>query len=487
VNRLANYAKLRAIYDANYLDNRMQHMQDDFQAWVNNIYLPKLQLNTTFSALFPGLENMASCVTPRNPSNGTCPWMKSAYELLQEQRQQMQNVIDYSKLRVDDFVDKTGEYKENVLGAVQNSREFYEGVKEAVASASIDTSGWGDWYNIDLSDVVPVDVTFPGALPTFPPVASLDSVWASVDEAFKEFQLNLTDASLATNRLAEEWRQEINEQLAQLPDPTPADYDPPQYVGGDGVKNITSEQKRHKSKTDRFLEKSAVALDAFAELSQFEEDAFTPPSFNFNFSDFEDRSSDFTFNFEELKGSTIDMNLWLIQLGSISSMLYIADFAFRAYQSVRLLYYYWGRGALNFPDIDVTADKEPKNPLKMSTPRLTALLLSTPATPALLFLVFVVWGGALMSSVYVPIYDEYQSGCVNDGVNGTFVTSNIYSIAYNYASQDGNEATFEGLDNYDVQRGEICSQYGTTTVNTQNEDEAILGEFGLEWWEWQTF
>ena len=155
-------------------------------------------------------------------------------------------------------------------------------------------------------------------------------------------------------------------------------------------------------------------------------------------------------------------------------MLFIADFAFRAYQSVRLLYYYWGRGALKVPDIDVTADQEPANPLKMSTPRLTALVLSSPATPAMLFMIFTIWGGALMSSIYVPLYEEYLGGCVNDGVNGTFVTGNIYSIAYNFASQDGNEATFSGLDNYDVSRGDTCSTYGTSTVNSQNEDEAIL-------------
>ena len=97
MNRLANYAKLRALYDANYLDNRTQSLQDGFQAWVDDIYLPNLSLNVTFAGLFPGLENMASCVTPRNPSNGTCPWMKSAYELLEEQRAQMQSIIDVSR------------------------------------------------------------------------------------------------------------------------------------------------------------------------------------------------------------------------------------------------------------------------------------------------------------------------------------------------------------------------------------------------------
>lgn len=54
-------------------------------------------------------------------------------------------------------------------------------------------------------------------------------------------------------------------------------------------------------------------------------------------------------------------------------------------------------------------------------------------------------------------------------------SQNLFAISYNYASQDGNSATFAGLDAYDVQRAEICSQYGSNSANRQNEDLAVLG------------
>jgi hypothetical protein len=37
-------------------------------------------------------------------------------------------------------------------------------------------------------------------------------------------------------------------------------------------------------------------------------------------------------------------------------------------------------------------------------------------------------------------------GCVNKGENGTFLTQNLFSIGYNYAAEEGNKKTFEGID-----------------------------------------
>ena len=149
-----------------------------------------------------------------------------------------------------------------------------------------------------------------------------------------------------------------------------------------------------------------------------------------------------------------------MQFGSLSEMLFYADFMFRAYQSIRLMYYYWGRGGLKIPDVDVTCDREPISIFSVSPPRLFALVISNPMTPAFIGAIFTVWGAALLASIYTPLYEEYISGCLQGAENGTFVTENLFSISYNYASQDGNSATFAGLDAYDVQRAELCSQYG---------------------------
>jgi len=294
-------------------------------------------------------------------------------------------------------------------------------------------------------------------------VPTTDEIWAAVSGNLENFWVNLTDAQTEAARLAQKWKEEVNEQLDSIPSPLPEDYNPPQYVGAPDqplVTNVTEEKKAHQEKSDAFVEQSAVALDAFDELSQYEEEEFTPPVITFNFSDFANKASEVEWNFETLRGPGFDVNLWFLSFGQITSLLFGLDYAFRAYKSVRLVYYYWTRGAVGIPDVDLSADKEPTNPFKLSTPRLFALIVSSPMTPAVICMFFAVWGGALLSSIYEPLYEEYLSGCVEGGENGTFLTQNVFSVAYNYASQDGNSATFEGIDVYDMRRAEVCSEYG---------------------------
>jgi len=138
------------------------------------------------------------------------------------------------------------------------------------------------------------------------------------------------------------------------------------------------------------------------------------------------------------------------------------------------MYFYWGRGSCRIPDIDLLADKEPDNPLALSTPRLMAFMITNPLMPAFIMLGFTIWGGALMSSIYTPLYEEYSTGCVNHGENGTFITNNLYSLAYNWASQDGDTETFKGFDTYDIQRSEVCTQYGSNSATKENDDIATL-------------
>jgi hypothetical protein len=48
----------------------------------------------------------------------------------------------------------------------------------------------------------------------------------------------------------------------------------------------------------------------------------------------------------------------------------------------------------------------------------------------------------IISAAYVPLYNDYVGACVEHTKNDTFLTSNLYSIAYNYASEDGNDNAY---------------------------------------------
>ena len=414
VDRLADYAVLRAAYDASYVANHTASILQPFDEWASTIQAPlKFSLNATILSLVADVDHLMSCVTPRNQSTSPCPYGKSAHELLDEVRHELESSRAAARDRVGSFVDKTAQYKENVGEAFMNAKAFYEGVTDVVSRTNINTGDWGDWYNIGLIDLYPSPVVFPAGIGNYPSFQSMDEIWGAVSANLDAFNANLTAVAVAANRLSNEWRDGVTSQLDQIPSPLPADYNPPQYVGDDGtVTDVEGEKARHGDKSSAFVTKSAVALDAFDQLSQYEEEALAPPNVTFNFTGFINKASEIDVTFEAMRGPGFDITLWAVSFGHLASLVFALDYAFRGYQTARMIYYYWARGAVEIPDVDLTVDQESGNPFKMSSPRLLGLILSSSLMPVFLGVLFTVVGGLVLSGVYVRERREptYQGG-----------------------------------------------------------------------------
>jgi len=50
----------------------------------------------------------------------------------------------------------------------------------------------------------------------------------------------------------------------------------------------------------------------------------------------------------------------------------------------------------------------------------------------------------------------------------------LYSIAYNYASEDGNDNAYNGVQNYNEMYTKYCSTYSKSSQTQQNQDEVSL-------------
>jgi hypothetical protein len=65
------------------------------------------------------------------------------------------------------------------------------------------------------------------------------------------------------------------------------------------------------------------------------------------------------------------------------------------------------------------------------------------------------------------MYESYNAGCVQSN-NGTLLTTNAYSFAYNFAATLANEQMGSGLSKYDKQRTQVC----TTNSNNFNQQQS---------------
>jgi hypothetical protein len=82
----------------------------------------------------------------------------------------------------------------------------------------------------------------------------------------------------------------------------------------------------------------------------------------------------------------------------------------------------------------------------------------------------------LFLGLYIPEFNSFTTNCVNDEphLNGTFLSRNFYDLAYNYASSDGNGQLTKGIENYNSQVSEMCSnQYSSSLVQLHSD----LNEF----------
>ena len=180
----------------------------------------------------------------------------------------------------------------------------------------------------------------------------------------------------------------------------------------------------------------------------------------------------------------IDFDTFILELLGIGNFLFFVDFAIRIYFSTRLIYKYWDSSSIDIPRIDLSKVQNSWNALKTSPSRLLFSVVFNKVTASIVlgFLGFSVL--VLISSIYIPLYNEYISGCVNANGTGTFLTKNMYSMAYNFASRDGNKAVIEGLHNLDSSRIESCSEFRSTSA--KNYQDEIISLASLKYSNTQT-
>ena len=202
--------------------------------------------------------------------------------------------------------------------------------------------------------------------------------------------------------------------------------------------------------------------------NQYGEDRLSLDVPSFNMTEIRSKVTNVDLVFEGLQEPDMDYDLWFLQLSHISDGFVLVDYIFRAYVSIRLLMRYWFANSLAIPNIDLRANKEIKNPFQMHPAKATVTFVTSPMGGFVIFLFSSTWLLGMIAALYIPMLQSYTSGCVRASGNGTFVTKNLYSIAYNHAYQDGSGLLIEGMDAFDLKRGDTCSSRYTSSATLQN-------------------
>lgn len=177
----------------------------------------------------------------------------------------------------------------------------------------------------------------------------------------------------------------------------------------------------------------------------------------------------FDITFERLTSPGLAFDIWFLKFSSISDLLYLIDYAFRIFFTIRMCYKFWRVSEIKMPKVDIRTQKEVTNPFKMSNGRLVISFFTNPLVGAFLGSIIAFATVATVMSVYLPLFKEYRNGCVPHGTNGTFIGENMYSSAYNFAYQEGSSSLLKGAKSLDIFKTKICTPLHVSSVKKYNE------------------
>ena len=176
----------------------------------------------------------------------------------------------------------------------------------------------------------------------------------------------------------------------------------------------------------------------------------------------------FQARFENFFSPNINFYTWFLKLLSLGNFIFLLDFGLRAYFSLRLCFRYWDVSSVALPKVDIRAQKEKSNPLQMSSARLLLESLTNPAVGTLFGSLTLFWIFIIIVSVYSPLLVDFRRNCVPMNGVGTFIGSNIFSVAFNFAYERGSSSLVEGLESFEIQRVSTCSSLQSKSIQVMN-------------------
>lgn len=458
---LSSFALERSTYDAGYIANFSTQIAVDAQALIENVtFEVPDSIAESLQEISALGETLVSCVSLRGAGDGDddesggspCP-VESARELADYARLQLDFQLEAARAGFQEYADVFDEYITSAVEAYNNWISFYNGVLGVLEANRIELAGEA-WMELNAADFAIVAVELPsanGVLTGFNDALTSAEIWDSVSEAFGNYSDGVASRSAQitaeVDALQEEWYSLADEALANITvEIIPADYDPPLYgnasTEGGSSDLLGSTGPDFQAAADGYYSSSLALLNGLGPAA---------PNLSFPVSPSLNStlvvgsastviSSPIDYSFAAFTGTAARFEDWVVSIGNLALLLLAADYIFRTTSSLRLFVRFWGRGGLGLPDADVRIDKTVASAggIIAGTRKALVRVLLHPATTVVFFGCVISLVLYNFASLYSPLFADYRAGCVEKTQNGSFFSQNVYSIAYNYAADQGN-------------------------------------------------
>lgn len=483
VSHLAAYSSTLVDYNQEYLRNKTQglHSLMLLIAQVNVGELPNI--NMSFTGIQQNMDDMLACIA-LDPSisspSGKCHLSKSLEDLYRDLQTQMNTQIRLMQSTMEDFSAEYNEFKNALSEALANADDFYDSIAGAsgllawiitnmdVFNAANQFCGKGtpDWCSLNKGDWSLQGLGIPKAPQlTLYDMPSADAMWRQVKPAIDEAREQLQLHSLTVIESFSGTLQGVSSVLQGVADFS-TDYSPPAYPY---TANASLDERKHLEASEAFRQSiaSKQRINATAPLNATTtiETAQTTLA-RLVQSAFAQSWSSFS------PGWTRAAEFWA-SLWTLQGILFLFDYLYRGLQTGRIVVQFWRRsiGALPKADVRVTEDQGGTQGVAAVALKLLPFIwIQVAFIVAFIVVLAYVWVG-----LYMDAYSSYSAACVQGSANSTFLSRNLYSAAYNYASMDANQEISATMSSYNLKYSMACleAQQGSQKISDAQWEEHV--------------
>lgn len=517
VGRLAAYADALETYNSNYLRNKTKALQGLSLDIVASVAAPTLpSINASFASLSLSLDALLGCVVLGSGADNAqaCPLgIISADALYLTLQTEMEGQLAAVTSTLDAFKSDLQMFKLTLDEALASADSFFDSVAGAQGIlawvvANLDAFGAvgemcgkssPDWCSFSSSDWGFVK----GLLPAAPslvlfPLPDAAEVGRQLQPSLTQMKAIIHEAQAETIAVVGQTVTELQEALNGA-DFTAGDYNPPPYPGAAGaMDNATSDAAKHRKVSTRMREDifrvlnfssasaSAIADEAGAAATKATAAAAVDAA-NAGAALQEMAESSFSQAWSTLShaGLLSAAAEWTARLLSLQGLVVLFDFLYRGVQTMQIIRRFWSRSLGTLPDVDAQAKEGQggggRDKHKDKGPSSSLFAAACEALPyvwlqVLLVIAFVGLCVGSLLSLYLRALHSYRQACVppessmaKHSSNGTFLSENMFSAAFNYASSEAYARVSAGLGQHKSKFSSVCQQQGQASSSAAEE------------------
>ncbi len=488
VSHLADHVEAADDYNRNYLHNKTASLREQSRLLALAVLPPPfVTINHTLLQLNTSVSTLLKCISLDEASSESCSFNAdnydySAYDLYTT----VQESMNAQRLVVlDIFADLENDledFKSDVSAALEKAELFFQaisgtsGVLNAlqehfgVTGSFLCDLGSGKWCNLDTNWFVDMN----GISVSVPTLREMDgageAIWNQLQGAVAVFQADYSQLSSEISITLEGLSSDLDTSLARA-DFSTGDYNPPTYAYAE---NASLEARRQEQDTATYLANLTSTLSGLSEISvnisydSSDDDLISTIA---EVSPSSIVKSEFSSSWAEFRPGAVDIEVWITGALTVEGLFMMLDVMYRVLQSWKLLRKHWKGSHVDVAPVDLRPAKSDLGDVVCSY---LAYLDSAGIFLALIvcFVLVITYTVALTYSTSLL---SYRAACVNgDRTDSTFLMRAMNSIAFNYASMDGNTELNSGVNMYNRDIADVCSTY---QADYQGEYLTFLSSF----------